>query len=84
MRSFWGFEGYRVDDPADVASVWDRALAAERPVLVEAIIDPGNAAASAVVEAGISGQAQRRREAEQSELARRALQALERELSVQQ
>ncbi len=35
-----GLEGIRVDDPGDVASAWDRALAADRPVVLEAITDP--------------------------------------------
>ena len=35
-----GLEGIRVDDPADVGSAWDRALAADRPVVLEAVVDP--------------------------------------------
>ena len=35
-----GFEGIRVDAPDDVAPAWERALAAERPVVLEAIVDP--------------------------------------------
>jgi len=35
-----GLEGIRVDDPADVGSAWDRALAAGRPCLLEMITDP--------------------------------------------
>ena len=33
-------KGIRVDDPADVASAWREALSADRPVVVEAIVDP--------------------------------------------
>ena len=35
-----GLEGIRIDDPADVGSAWDQALAAEGPVVIEAIVDP--------------------------------------------
>jgi pyruvate dehydrogenase (quinone) len=35
-----GIEGIRVDDPDHVGDAWDRALAADRPVLYEAITDP--------------------------------------------
>jgi pyruvate dehydrogenase (quinone) len=35
-----GFKGIRVDNPDAVGAAWDEALAAERPVLVEAITDP--------------------------------------------
>jgi pyruvate dehydrogenase (quinone) len=35
-----GLVGIRVDSPADVGAAWDRALAADRPVVYEAITDP--------------------------------------------
>ena len=35
-----GFEGIRVDSPDQVAPAWERALAAGRPVVYEAIVDP--------------------------------------------
>jgi pyruvate dehydrogenase (quinone) len=35
-----GLRGLRVDRPEDVAGVWDEALAADRPVVVEAVVDP--------------------------------------------
>ncbi len=35
-----GFKGIRVDSPDQVADAWDDALAADRPVLYEAITDP--------------------------------------------
>ena len=35
-----GFEGIRVDAPGDVAPAWERALAADRPVVLEAVTDP--------------------------------------------
>jgi pyruvate dehydrogenase (quinone) len=35
-----GIEGIRVDRPQDVAGAWDQALAADRPVLLEAMVDP--------------------------------------------
>lgn len=35
-----GLEGVRVDDAADVGEAWSRALAADRPVVVEAVVDP--------------------------------------------
>jgi pyruvate dehydrogenase (quinone) len=35
-----GLEGIRVEDPGDVGGAWDQALAADRPVLIEAITDP--------------------------------------------
>lgn len=35
-----GLEGIRVEDPADVGEAWSRALAADRPVVVEAVVDP--------------------------------------------
>jgi pyruvate dehydrogenase (quinone) len=34
-----GLEGIRLDDPAQVGAAWDRALAADRPVLIEAVVD---------------------------------------------
>jgi pyruvate dehydrogenase (quinone) len=35
-----GLIGLRVDDPEAVAPAWDRAFAADRPVLIEAVTDP--------------------------------------------
>jgi pyruvate dehydrogenase (quinone) len=35
-----GLKGIRVDSPDEVANAWDEALAADRPVLYEAITDP--------------------------------------------
>jgi pyruvate dehydrogenase (quinone) len=35
-----GLEGIRVDDPDEVGGAWERALAADRPVVLEAITDP--------------------------------------------
>ena len=35
-----GLKGIRVDDPDRVADAWDEALAADRPVVYEAITDP--------------------------------------------
>jgi pyruvate dehydrogenase (quinone) len=35
-----GFKGIRVDDPDRIGSAWDEALAADRPVVYEAITDP--------------------------------------------
>jgi pyruvate dehydrogenase (quinone) len=35
-----GFEGIRVDSPEQVAPAWERALAADRPVVYEAVVDP--------------------------------------------
>jgi len=35
-----GFMGLRVDRPEDVAKTWEVALKADRPVLVEAVVDP--------------------------------------------
>jgi pyruvate dehydrogenase (quinone) len=35
-----GLKGIRVDDPDDVGSAWEEALAAERPVVLEALTDP--------------------------------------------
>ncbi|HET7170434.1 MAG TPA: thiamine pyrophosphate-requiring protein [Gaiellales bacterium] len=35
-----GLDGIRVDDPDAVGDAWDRALAAGRPVVLEAITDP--------------------------------------------
>jgi pyruvate dehydrogenase (quinone) len=35
-----GLKGIRVDDPDDVGTAWDQALAADRPVVLEAITDP--------------------------------------------
>src|SRR5215218_2141321 len=35
-----GLTGIRVDDPADVGPAWDRALAADRPVVLEVRTDP--------------------------------------------
>ena len=35
-----GFTGIRVDDPDELGPAWDRALASDRPVVLEAITDP--------------------------------------------
>ncbi len=35
-----GFIGIRVDQPEDIGPAWERALAADRPVVLEAITDP--------------------------------------------
>ena len=35
-----GFEGIKVDKPQDVGPAWDRALAADGPVLIEFVVDP--------------------------------------------
>jgi pyruvate dehydrogenase (quinone) len=34
-----GLHGIRVDDPADVGAAWDAALKADRPALLEAVVD---------------------------------------------
>ena len=35
-----GFTGIRVDDPKQMGSAWDEALAANRPVVLEVVVDP--------------------------------------------
>jgi pyruvate dehydrogenase (quinone) len=35
-----GLGGIRVDDPADLPGAWDRALSADRPTVLEAVVDP--------------------------------------------
>lgn len=35
-----GLHGLRVDKPADIASAWDEALKADRPMLLEMVTDP--------------------------------------------
>ena len=35
-----GLKGIRVDEPEQVGPAWDEALAADRPVVLEAITDP--------------------------------------------
>jgi pyruvate dehydrogenase (quinone) len=35
-----GLGGIRVDTPDDVGPAWDEALRADRPVLIEAVVDP--------------------------------------------
>ena len=35
-----GLRGIRVDDPQAVGPAWDEALAADRPVLIDAVTDP--------------------------------------------
>jgi pyruvate dehydrogenase (quinone) len=35
-----GIEGIRVERPEEVAPAWERALAADRPVLIDAVTDP--------------------------------------------
>ena len=35
-----GLTGIRVEDPADLGAAWDRALAADRPVVLEVRTDP--------------------------------------------
>ena len=35
-----GLHGVRVDDPAQVGPAWDAALAADRPMVIDAVVDP--------------------------------------------
>jgi pyruvate dehydrogenase (quinone) len=35
-----GLKGIRVDEPDAVSTAWDEALAADRPVVYEAVVDP--------------------------------------------
>lgn len=35
-----GLKGLRVEDPEHVGPAWDEALAADRPVLIDAVVDP--------------------------------------------
>jgi pyruvate dehydrogenase (quinone) len=35
-----GLKGIRVEEPDQIASAWDEALAADRPVVLEAMVDP--------------------------------------------
>jgi pyruvate dehydrogenase (quinone) len=35
-----GLEGIRVEQPGDVGAAWDRALAADRPVVLDVVTDP--------------------------------------------
>jgi pyruvate dehydrogenase (quinone) len=35
-----GLGGVRVDDPAQVGQAWDMALSADRPVVIDAVVDP--------------------------------------------
>jgi pyruvate dehydrogenase (quinone) len=35
-----GLKGIRVDDPENIGAAWDEALSADRPVVLEAIVDP--------------------------------------------
>lgn len=35
-----GLKGIRVDDPENLGAAWDEALSADRPVVLEAIVDP--------------------------------------------
>jgi pyruvate dehydrogenase (quinone) len=35
-----GLRGIRVDDPEQIGDAWDQALAADRPTVLEAIVDP--------------------------------------------
>ena len=35
-----GLQGIRVDDPAEVGPAWDAALTADRPVVIDAVVDP--------------------------------------------
>jgi pyruvate dehydrogenase (quinone) len=35
-----GLKGIRLDNPKEVASAWREALAADRPVLIDALTDP--------------------------------------------
>ncbi|HEX5074910.1 MAG TPA: thiamine pyrophosphate-requiring protein [Gemmatimonadaceae bacterium] len=34
------FDGVRVEQPNDVADAWDRALASDRPFVIDAVVDP--------------------------------------------
>jgi pyruvate dehydrogenase (quinone) len=35
-----GLRGIRVEDPAEVGHAWDRALAADRPTVIDVVVDP--------------------------------------------
>lgn len=36
-----GLQGIRVDKPEDVGPAWDAALSADRPCVIDAVVDPG-------------------------------------------
>jgi pyruvate dehydrogenase (quinone) len=40
MAELMGLKAIRVDDPEQIGAAWDEALAADRPVLIEAVTDP--------------------------------------------
>jgi pyruvate dehydrogenase (quinone) len=40
MAELYGLKGIRVDHPDQIGPAWDEALAADRPVLIEAVTDP--------------------------------------------
>ena len=40
MAEIYGLKGIRVDHPDQLGPAWDEALAADRPVLIEAVTDP--------------------------------------------
>jgi pyruvate dehydrogenase (quinone) len=40
FASMLGFKGLRVDNPDHVEAAWDEAFAADRPVILEAVVDP--------------------------------------------
>ncbi len=35
-----GFRGLRIEKPDDIADTWDQAFASDRPVVVDAVVDP--------------------------------------------
>jgi pyruvate dehydrogenase (quinone) len=35
-----GLRGYRVDDPSQIADAWNAVLSADRPAVLEAVVDP--------------------------------------------
>ncbi len=58
-----GLRGVRVDEPGAVGEAWEAALGADRPCVLEAVTDPGGAAAAAarLVRAGKELRARERR-----------------------
>jgi pyruvate dehydrogenase (quinone) len=71
-----GLGGVRVDTPEAVGPAWDEALAADRPVLVEAVVDPATPLLPPKLEDAQREQLSAGLAAEGSDEARRAREAL--------
>jgi pyruvate dehydrogenase (quinone) len=78
-----GLDGVRIDRPADVGPAWDAALAADRPFLIHAVVDPAVPLVPPRVDAEVRAAFERGLAQEDTAVGARARSALAAELADQ-